>query len=189
MLLLVLGVLLWSGTHLFVALATQRRAALIARIGLNPYKGLFSLTLVVALVLIVMGWRSTPVTSLWLPPAGMRHLTMTLMPLAVILFISARMPTDIKQIIRHPQLTGVKLWAVAHLLTNGETRSVVLFGGLLVWAVLEVIFINRRDGARVKPPKVGALRTTIGALIGLLVTGVLVFAHPWFAGLPVMTMR
>lgn len=189
MLLLILGVLLWSGTHLFVALAVQRRAALIAQIGLNPYKGLFSLVLVAALAMIILGWRSTPPISLWLPPAGMRHLTMTLMPLAVILFISARAPTDIKQFIRHPQLTGVKLWAVAHLLTNGETRSIVLFGGLLAWAVLEVIFINRRDGARVKPPRVGALKTTISALIGLLVTGVLVFAHPWFAGLPVMAMR
>ena len=189
MLLLVLGVLLWSGTHLFVALSVQRRAALIAQIGAGPYKAAFSLVLVAALVMIVLGWRSTPPTSVWLPAEGMRHLTLALMPLAVILFLSARAPTDIKQFIRHPQLTGVKLWAVAHLLTNGEARSIVLFGGLLAWAVLEVIFINRRDGARVKPPRVGALRTTISALVGLLVTGVLVFAHPWFAGLPVLALR
>lgn len=189
MLLLVLGILLWSGTHLFVALAQQRRARIVANIGLRPYKVLFALTLVVALVLIVLGWRSTPPASLWLPPAGMRHLTITLMPIAVILFLSARAPTDIKQFIRHPQLAGVKLWSVAHLLSNGETRSIVLFGGLLVWAVLEVIFINRRDGARVKPPRVGMLRTVISALIGLLVTGLLVFAHPWFAGMPVLATR
>src|SRR5690606_9302089 len=129
------------------------------------------------LVLIVLGWRATPPTALWSPPAGMRHATMTLMPFAVILFISARAPTDIKRFIRHPQLTGVKLWAVAHLLSNGETRSVILFGGLLAWAVLEVIFINRRDGAWVKPAPVGGLKTAISALIGLIATGVLVWAH------------
>jgi uncharacterized membrane protein len=183
--LLTLGVLLWAVVHLFVALAPDARAALIGRIGLNPYKGLFSLALVAALVLIVLGWKSMPPTSLWLPPPGMRHATMLLMPFAVILFISARAPSDIKQIIRHPQLTGVKLWAVAHLLSNGETRSIILFGGLLAWAVLEVIFINRRDGARVKPAPVGALKTTITVVVGLLITGVLIYAHPWFAGMPV----
>lgn len=189
MLLLVLGILLWSCVHLSVAMAPVQRTRVIARIGLRPYKGLFALAIVASLVLIVMGWRSTPPTSAWLPPPGMRHLTILLMPLAVILFTSSRAPTDIKQFIRHPQLTGVKLWAVAHLLTNGEVRSLVLFGGLLAWAVVEVIFINRRDGARVKPPRVGGLRTTISALIGLLVTGVLVFAHPWFAGMPVLALR
>lgn len=185
--LLILGVLLWSLAHLFVALGREARGTLIAGIGQGPYKLLFSATIVASLVLIVMGWKAMPPTALWLPPPGMRHATMTLMPIAVILFLSARLPTDIKQVIRHPQLTGVKLWAVAHLLSNGETRSVILFGGLLAWAVMEVIFINRRDGARVKPAPVGALRTTISALIGLLVTGLLVFGHPWFAGLPVMT--
>lgn len=189
MLLLILGVLLWSLTHLFVALAPSQRQGLIDRLGLGPYKLLFALTLVGALALIVLGWKATPPTSLWLPPAGMRHATLLLVPIAVILFLSARLPTDIKQIIRHPQLTGVKLWAVAHLLSNGETRSVILFGGLLAWAVLEVIFINRRDGARVKPARVGGLRTMTSALIGILVSGLLVAAHPWFAGLPVMVAR
>jgi uncharacterized membrane protein len=186
MLLLVAGVLLWSATHLFSSLGRDARAGLVARIGLNPYKGLYSLLLVLALVLIVIGWRSTPPTSLWLPPAGLRHLAMLLMPIAVILFISARAPTDIKQFIRHPQLTGVKLWAVAHLLANGEQRSIILFGGLLAWAVLEVIFINRRDGARVRPPRAGLAKTLVSALIGLLLTAVLIYAHPWLAGRPVM---
>lgn len=186
MILLSLGVFLWAATHLFVSIGREARAGVVGKIGLGPYKGLFSLTLVVALVLIVWGWKTSLPTSLWVPPAGMRHATMTLMPFAVILFISARMPTDIKRLIRHPQLTGVKLWAVAHLLSNGETRSVILFGGLLAWAVLEVIFINRRDGAWVKPAPVGGLKTTIGALIGLLVTGLLLWGHPWFTGMPVM---
>lgn len=188
MLLLVAGVLLWSAIHLFTSLGKDARAGVVARIGLNPYKGLYSLILVLALVLIVIGWRSVPPTSLWLPPSGLRHLAIILMPIAVILFISARAPTDIKQFIRHPQLTGVKLWAVAHLLANGEQRSIVLFGGLLAWAVLEVIFINRRDGVRVKPPRVGLAKTLVSALIGLGVTALLIYVHPWIAGRPVMAL-
>lgn len=184
--LLVTGVLLWSVIHLFTALGREARGKLVAGVGLGPYKLLYSAAIVGSLVLIVMGWKAMPPTSLWLLPTGMRHLTLLLMPIAVILFLSARLPTDIKRVIRHPQLTGVKLWAVSHLLANGETRSIILFGGLLAWAVIEVIVINRRDGARVKPAPVGALRTTTSALIGLLVTGVLVAAHPWFAGLPVI---
>lgn len=179
---LVLGILLWAVAHLFVALGVEARKKIIASIGLNPYKGLFSLTLVLALVLIVIGWKGMAGDFLWLPPAGMRHVTMALMPFAVILFTSARAPTDIKRIIRHPQLTGVKLWAVAHLLSNGETRAVILFSGMLAWAVLEVIFINRRDGAWVRPARVGALKTTISVVIALLVTVALVFGHRLFTG-------
>lgn len=184
---LVLGILLWAFTHFFVALAVDTRKQVITSIGLNPYKGLFSLTLVLALVLIVMGWKAMPGDMLYLPIAGMNHLTMLLMPFAVILFIAARAPTDIKQVIRHPQLTSVKLWAVAHLLSNGETRAVILFGGMLAWAVIEVIVINRRDGAWKRPPPVGAAKTTISAVIGLLVAVALMFGHRWFTGVQIIS--
>lgn len=183
---LTLGVLLWIATHLFVAVGAQTRARLIEKIGRGPYMGLFSLVLVLALVLIVVGWRAMPPVSLYLPPAGMRHVTMLLMPIAVILFTSSRAPTDLRQYIRHPQLAGVKLWAVAHLLSNGETRSLILFGGMLAWGVLEVIFINRRDGAWVKPPRFGMAKTAVSLVIGLAVTALLVWAHPWFTGRPVI---
>ncbi|MFA5941043.1 MAG: NnrU family protein [Sinimarinibacterium sp.] len=186
MLLLILGIALWAATHLFVSLGANTRAGVIERIGLKPWKGLFAVTIVVALVLIVSGWKSTLPTALWNPPSFMRHITMLLMPIAVILFISARAPTDIKQIIRHPQLTGVKLWAFAHLLSNGEVRSVILFGGLLAWAVMEVIFINRRDGAWKKPTPVGAAKTAVSAVIGLIVTAVIVYVHVWIAGVALM---
>jgi uncharacterized membrane protein len=188
MLLLILGVLLWSAAHLSKAAAPGVRAGLIGRLGEGPYKGLFALTIVASLVLIVVGWRSTLPSALWHPPAAMRHVTMLLMPFAVILFVSARAPTDIKQFIRHPQLAGVKLWAVAHLLSNGELRSVVLFGGLLAWAVLEVIFINRRDDAWVKPAPVGAAKTLLGVVIGLVLTAVLLYVHPWIAGRAVIAI-
>ena len=179
---LILGILLWAVTHLFVAVGTDARAKLIGKIGLQPYKGLFSLILVAAVVLIVMGWRATPIALLYSPPYWLRHVTMLLMPIAVILFISARAPSDIKQYIRHPQLTSVKLWAFAHLLAHGETRAVILFGGMLAWAVLEVILINRRDGAWKRLAPVGMAKTLTAAAVGLVATAVLIFAHPWFTG-------
>ena len=184
--LLIFGIVLWATAHLFVAQGADARQQLIARLGAGPYRGLFSLVIVVSVILIVLGWRAMPSEPLYLPPAAMRHVTMLLMPFAVILFISARAPTDIKQFIRHPQLTGVKLWAAAHLLSHGETRAVILFGGMLAWAVAEVIVINRRDGAWKKPAPVGATKTIISAVIGLLITAALMYAHPWFTGMPLL---
>lgn len=186
--LLALGVLLWSVTHLFTALGREARAALIARIGLYPYKGLYSLVLVGSIVLMVMGWKAMPPTALWNPPMELRYVTLALMPVAVILFFAARLPTDLRRILHHPQLTGVKLWAVLHLLSNGETRSILLFGGLLAWAVVEVIVINRRDGAWVRPAPYGAAKTAISTLVALLLTGALVAAHPWLAGVPAVSL-
>ncbi len=186
--LLGLGVLLWAVTHLFVAMAPGARQRLVDRLGLGLYKGLFSLVILLSLLIIVLGWQAMPPTSAYVPPIGLRHATLLLVPIAVVLFISARAPTDIKRVIRHPQLTGVKLWAVAHLLANGEWRSLILFGGFLAWAVLEVIFIKRRDGAWVKPAPVGATRTLVSALIGLVLAVVLIVIHPWIAGRPVIVM-
>ncbi|MHA7834608.1 MAG: NnrU family protein [Algiphilus sp.] len=186
--LLSLGILLWAVTHLFVAVAPAARQRLVDTLGLGPYKGLFSLVIVLSLVIIVLGWQAMPPTSAYVPPMGLRHATLLLVPIAVVLFISARAPTDIKRIIRHPQLTGVKLWAVAHLLANGEWRSLILFGGFLAWAVLEVIFIKRRDGAWVKPAPVGITRTIISAVVGLILAALLIVVHPWIAGRPVIAM-
>lgn len=187
--LLVAGILLWSLTHLSIALAPQGRQKLIDALGLIPYKLAFSMVLVIALVLLVMGWRQMPPTSVWVPPAAMRHLTMLLVPIAAVLFIAGRLPTDLKRWIRHPQLTAVKLWAVAHLLANGELRSILLFGGLLVWAVLEVILINRRQGARIKPPAAGTVWTLASTGVGVLLAAILMWAHPWIAGVPLMAVR
>ena len=184
--LLVIGILLWSALHLSVALTPGLRQSLIARLGLGPYKGLFAIGIVASLVIIVLGWKAFPGGVVYVPPAGMRHLTMLLMPIAVVLFISARLPNDLTRRIRHPQLSGVKLWALAHLLANGETRSVVLFTGLLAWAVMEVIAINHRDGARQLPAPRGALRSLLVVGVGLALTAALMFAHPWLAGVALL---
>lgn len=184
--LLILGLLLWSLVHLSVAVVPGMRQNLISRLGNGPYRGLFSLLIVGALVLIVVGWKQFPAGQLYIPPAGLRHATMSLMPIALILFVAAKFPSNIHRVIRHPQMVAVKTWALAHLLSNGEWRSVVLFGGLMAWAVAETIFINRRDGARVKPEPSGAGRVIATVVIGLLLTAVVMGIHPWIAGVAIL---
>jgi hypothetical protein len=109
-----------------------------------------------------------------------------LMAVSVFLFGAAQRPSMVKQFIRHPQLTGLAVWSIAHLLANGDQKSLVLFGGLGVWSVLEMVFINRRDGAWVKPESPGIGRDFRGAFIALIIFAVLVYLHPYFSGVPLI---
>jgi uncharacterized membrane protein len=91
-------------------------------------------------------------------------------------------PTNLKRWIRHPQLTGVAVWGLAHLVANGDTRSLVLFGGLGAWAVLEIVLINRREGAWQKPaplPITADLKPLVAAAVAF---ALLLYLHPWIAG-------
>ncbi len=179
---LILGVLLFAGVHTIPSLGASARARFIEQRGDGPYKGLFSLALVVAIGLMIFGWRNTAPAWLWAPPAWGRLVANGLMVVSLLLFLASAVPTNLKRILRHPQLTGVATWAVAHLLANGESRSLVLFGGLGLWAVLQIVLINRRDGAWEKPeelPLAADLKPVVGALV---VYGVLLWAHPWIAG-------
>ena len=99
-----------------------------------------------------------------------------------ILFFAAYPPTNVKRLLRHPQLTGVALWGVGHLFANGESRSIVLFGGLTLWAIAEIVVINRRDGARDKPAPVPAKNDVILAGGGIVAYVVVVAAHQWLFG-------
>ncbi len=187
--LLIAGLLLWSGAHLGAAARAPLRGRLIDRIGIGPYKGIFSLVILLSIGLMVSGWQSMSPAPLYQPPHFLRHVTMLLMVFAVILFIGARFPSNIRHWLRHPQLTGVKTWALAHLLSNGEPRSLLLFGGLLAWAVLSVIVINRREGAWKRPAPAGFGATALHVGVGIALTAALVFAHPWIAGVPLVSSR
>jgi uncharacterized membrane protein len=148
---LVLGVLIWSFTHFIPAVAVDFRKSLVAKLGENPYKGIFTLFMALALYLIISGWKTTIPESLYLPPLWGRHAAYLLVLIGFILFIAPYFGTNLKRFLRHPQLTGVASWGVGHLLANGETRSIVLFGGLAAWAIIEILLLNLRDGAWVKP--------------------------------------
>ncbi|PRY92688.1 NnrU protein [Hasllibacter halocynthiae] len=177
-LLLVSGVALWSGAHLWKRLAPASRA----RLG-DPGKGLVALALVLSLVLMVYGYRWAAWVPLWYPPLWLTHLNNLLTLLAVWLFVASNAGGRIGTRMRHPQLTAVKIWAVAHLLVNGDLAAVVLFGGLLAWAVAEVILINRR--AAWSPSAPGPLWRDAAAFAAALALWLLIaWVHVWLGVWP-----
>jgi uncharacterized membrane protein len=179
MLLLIIGLILWSGAHLFKRLAPERRAAM----G-DAGKGVVAVVSLIAIVVMVIGYRQAEVVQLWNPPAFLTHVNNLLMVLAIYLFASSGAKTWITTKIRHPQLTAVKTWAVAHLLVNGDLASLVLFGGMLAWAVVSVILINRSGDVWV-PEHGWPLKNEIQAVIGtVVVLAVIGFIHNWLGYWP-----
>ncbi len=184
--LLIAGLLIWSLVHFLPSLAAPLRQKLITQWGEKAYKLLFTLLILSSLALIIFGWRSTVPTFLYQLPAFTRHIAMFLVLIAFILFGASKYPTRIKRFIRHPQLTGVAVWAFAHLVLNGDSRSLLLFGSMGLWAVLEMVFINRREGAWVKQPVPGWAREIRGLAISLVIFVVVVMLHPYFTGVSII---
>lgn len=184
MALLVCGLLLWSLTHYLPTLGRPVRTSMIDRLGENAYKGLFSILMILSIVLIVYGWKGTIPTHVYAPPAAGNLLAAILMLLAFILFVAGAQPTRIKQLLRHPQLTSVVVFSAAHLLVNGDSRSLLLFTWLAIWALVDMALINRRDGAWEKPPAPGWAVEARLMIIAVVIFVVMVFVHPYLSGVP-----
>ena len=183
---LVLGVLLWSGVHLFKRLAPAVRA----RMG-NAAKAVFALLLVASVVLMVIGYREADGAmygpAFWgLSPAmvGVNNLLM-LVAFYIYAVGGPKGPRVwIGTKLRHPQLIGFSLWAVAHLLVNGDVPSIVLFGGLLVWAQVEILLINAQDGPWTPPPRAGMRQEFTYVLAAVVVVVVVMLIHNWLGVRP-----
>lgn len=178
MLWLMVGLVLFLGMHSVSIVAPRARDRWAARVGENPWKGLYSLVSLAGLVLIVTGYaaaREAPVL-LYTPPTALRHLSALLMLPVFILLLAAYLPGRIQRAARHPMLAAVKFWALAHLLANGTLADVLLFGGFLAWAVADRISVKRRAaaGLRVGPPiKIaGPDRDLVAVIGGLVIYGV-----------------
>jgi uncharacterized membrane protein len=182
MTLLILGVALFTLLHLVPFFALKARAAAKARLGENGYKGLYSLASLGALVLIYFGWTATSPLLWYDPPAWAFHVTPLIVLFAFLSFFASGAPTNIKRLVRHPQLAGVLLWGVGHLLANGEDRSVILFGGFALWSVVAMIGSNRRDGAWVKPPRQPVVKDIITVMIGLGLYAAVALGHEYVIG-------
>ena len=118
----------------------------------------------------------------YLPPAWGRHLTALLVLIGFLLFFAPYLGNNIKRWLRHPQLTGVACWGVGHLLANGEGRSILLFGGLAAWAIIEMMLLNHRDGAWVKPAAAPRRNDLIIVVIGVVAYVILAASHQWLFG-------
>lgn len=184
--LLVTGLAVFLGMHGFTRLRGPR-AALVARLGANGYRGLYSLVSLAGFVLLVMGYgayRTAGPVPVWDPPVWLGHVAILLtLPAFVLLAAAYTARGAIKAATLHPMLLAVKLWASAHLLANGDLGSILLFGGFLGWAVL----------ARIGQPEAARERLAFGtgdwiALGAGIVawTGFALWLHPVLIGVPAL---
>lgn len=143
MTLLILGVALWVAAHFWKRLAPAHRASF----G-DKGKGIVAVATVVSVVLMVIGYRAAEGTVYWGRTGAMTGVNNLLMVVAFYLYAASGKGTKVTRFVRHPQLTGFTIWAGAHLVVNGDTPSFILFGGLGLWAIVEMIVINRAQGPR-----------------------------------------
>jgi uncharacterized membrane protein len=182
MTLFIAGIVVFFGTHLFTAFMRDKRDKLVAKFGGNGYRGLYSLIAIAGFVMIVMGWRNADASILYSTPAFMRHITYGLMLIAIILLVAAYAPAGrITHAVKHPMLAGVKVWAFAHLLVNGEVRSVILFGAFLAFAVADRIAVKRRSAPirDAGPARNDVIAVAIGGAAYALI---IFFLHRYIAG-------
>ena len=148
MALLVVGLAIFIALHLIRAVAAPWREAQIERFGMAAWRGFFALFSILGLVFIVRGYglaRRYPVP-IWLPPFGMAHVTALLTAMAFVMVTAACVPGNhIKRALGQPFMSGVALWAFAHLLANGTLHAIVLFAALLAWALFKLRADRRRD--------------------------------------------
>ena len=196
LLVMILGLILFFGVH---TLTTQRdlRARFIASMGEGGYKLVYALVSVLGIVLIAWGfghYRAAGMIDVWQGSVSpktlviLKHITLALMLPAVILVVASYLRGHIYTTLKHPLLAGVKLWAAAHLLANGDLGSIILFGSFLGWAVFDRISLKRRSDAGGPPIPVGGWgNDAIAVAVGFIVYLALAFAfHPVVIGVPVV---
>ncbi|MEO6625208.1 MAG: NnrU family protein, partial [Burkholderiaceae bacterium] len=181
---MLLGLVLFLGVHSMRIVAEDWRNATIRRIGAHPWKGAYSIISLVGFVLMIWGFgmaRAQPV-QWWSPPQALRHLAILLTVLSFVLLVAAYVPGNgIKARVHHPMVLSVKVWALAHLLANGNVAHVVLFGAFLVWAVFNFMAARRRDRAAATVYGTGRLSATLTTcVLGVAAWAAFVFwLHGW----------
>jgi uncharacterized membrane protein len=177
MLLLALGLLLFMAVHL-VPTAPAVRAGLVDRIGANAYKGMFAVASLIGLVLIVYGYHKLQLEPgknpvLWEPPVWAKHVSFLLMIPGSIAIVAAYVPSNIRTRLKHPMLVGLKIWALAHLIANGDLGSMLLFGGFLAYAVYDRISLKTRTDGR---GPLGATEGGVGGDVAVVAIGLGLYA-------------
>jgi uncharacterized membrane protein len=192
MTILILGLAIFIGVHSVGILAPAWRGRMAAQLGEVPWKGLFALVSLVGLALIVWGYGlalQNPVV-LYAPPVWTRHLALLLMVPVFPLLLATYLPGRIQAKVGHPMLTAVKLWALAHLLANGNLGDVILFGTFLAWAVADRISLKRRTAPSVPGAPAGKANDWIALLGGLvLYVAFLGGVHAWLMGVSPLGVR
>lgn len=191
MTLLILGLVLFIGVHSIAIVSVAARNHLAQVLGLNAWRAAYSLVSLAGFTLLVMGYmeaRQSPVL-LYAPPLWTRHVAFALMLPVFPLIFAAYLPGAIKAKLKHPMLAAVKIWALAHLLANGMLADLVLFGGLLAWAVVTRISLKRRGQRPLMMPLPAPSRANdvVAVVLGLAVYALMLFwLHRVLIGVPLI---
>lgn len=176
MTLVIIGLLIWSVVHFFKRFAPGARAGMDARFGAGPARGIIAGLLLLSVVLMIVGYRGAETVPVYQPINGIGHLTVLLMFFAIMLTGMGGSKGRMRSWLRHPMLTGIIVWSVAHLLVNGDQVSLVLWGGMILWAIAEMIVINKSVGPWVRPepgPAKGDIKLfVITALLFVVIAGI-----------------
>ena len=184
---LILGLVLFLGVHALRVFAEGTRQKLIGAMGPFVYKAFYSIVSIIGLLLIVSGYSAARIEPmiLYTPPAGMAHASSLLTLIAFVLLIAAYIPGNlILRKLKHPMTLAIKVWALAHLLSNGTLADLLFFGGFLVWSVL--VYRSARRRAPVENPGLSNLPAVIASrppsmLASLITLVVGIGAWAWFA--------
>jgi uncharacterized membrane protein len=185
MALILSGLILWVAIHMVPSVGLKLKQKLVSRIGLIPYRAGFALVVLSAMALMVLGWRSAQPTSIYLPLPALRPVAIALAMLAIVTLSATGRASRIGRLVRFPQLTGMLMWACAHLLANGDSRSLLLFGGFICWALLQMYLIRHREGKWQKPEAPSWAVELLGIAVALLGVAGIVVIHPWITGMPI----
>jgi len=181
----ILGLSLFFVTHLFPSLVSLR-AKLIAKFGDKTYKASYALISLAGLVLVVVGWGKVEFQAIWQPPVWAKSVVVAAMLVAFYLFAAADMKSNIKRFTRHPMLLGILLWSAAHLLANGDLKSILLFGSFAVYSVIAMVSANLR-GAKKQTEIFPIKKDIISVIAGLVGYAVFVLViHPYVFKVPVI---
>jgi uncharacterized membrane protein len=181
---LIIGLALFLGIHVLPMFPGVRDRA-VGTLGEGPYKAVFSLASLGGLVLIVWGMSMAEFVAVYDPPSWGRHVTMLLVLLAFICLVSFHMKGRIRQILRHPFLTAIILWGVGHLLANGDLASILLFGGFIVYSIVDILAVNARKPAPAFA--VVPVHDLIAVVVGTVLYGGVLYFHGALFGVPVLT--
>lgn len=183
MTLLIIGLLLWSGVHFLKRLAPAARASMQDKMG-DGSKGVIAVLLVISIVLMVIGYKNADTAVYWGRSSAMTGINNLLMILAVALMGVNSSKSRFRGKLRHGMLSGVVVWATAHLLVNGDFASIVLFGGMALWAIAEMVVLNRTTEPEL-PFEDGTAAGDIKLLvITLVLYAVISGVHTWLGYLP-----
>ncbi|MGI8740473.1 MAG: NnrU family protein [Gammaproteobacteria bacterium] len=184
MLLLTLGIIVFAGVHLVPGFPALRER-LTGRFGEGGYMVPFSGVALVGLLLIIFGKSAADFVALWQPPGWGRAAALLITPLAFVLLAAAYLPTNIKRFTAHPMLWGVSAWAAAHLLANGDLASLVLFGGLGSFALIDMWLASKR-GAKMSAMRQPVVKDLMTVIAGLVAYSLFLTLHPYLFGVAVI---